>query len=99
MLLLQRTFRGDKRLWQGLGKDWQREREQHQGWFESLFNPFPWLTTLISAITGPLVILLLLLIFGPCILNLVHTFSRERISTVQIMMLRQQYQELNKDKV
>lgn len=76
-----------------------REREQHQGWFESWFNSYPWLTTLISAIMGPLVTVLLLLIFGPCILNHVHTFIRERSSTVQIMTLRQQYQELNKDKV
>lgn len=75
----------------------ERERQQHQGWYESWYNSSPWLTTLISAISGLLVILLLLLIFGLCILNRLHAFIRERISAVQVMMLRQQYQELNRN--
>ena len=37
---------------------------------------------------GPLLILLLLLIIGPCILNKLVTFIRERVSAVQILMLR-----------
>lgn len=77
----------------------KKEREEHQGWYESWYNSSPWLTTLISAVTGPLVILLLLLIFLPCILNRFRTFVRERISTAQVMMLRQQYQGLRQNEV
>uniref|UniRef100_A0A8D2B6A5 Envelope protein n=1 Tax=Sciurus vulgaris TaxID=55149 RepID=A0A8D2B6A5_SCIVU len=72
----------------------QRDREAHQGWFESWYNRSPWFTTLMSTLMGPLVILLLLLTFGPCILNRLVTFIRERVSAVQVLMLRQQYQSL-----
>lgn len=69
----------------------KRERESQQGWFESWFNKSPWLTTLLSSIAGPLIILMLLLTLGPCILNKLVAFVRERINTVQVMILRQQY--------
>ena len=36
----------------------------------------------------------LLLTFGPLILNRLVTFLRERISAVQMLVLRQQYQSL-----
>lgn len=69
----------------------QKERKASQGWFESWFNRTPWLTTLVFTLMGPLIILLLLLTFGPCILNRLVSFIRERVSAVQIMMLRQHY--------
>ncbi|KAK1338205.1 hypothetical protein QTO34_001319, partial [Cnephaeus nilssonii] len=72
----------------------RRDREAHQGWFESWYNRSPWFTTLISTLMGPLIILLLILTFGPCILNRLVTFVRERISAVQVLMLRQHYQSL-----
>nr|AAL87624.1 envelope glycoprotein [Porcine endogenous retrovirus] len=70
----------------------RREKETTQGWFEGWFNRSPWLATLLSALTGPLIVLLLLLTVGPCIINKLIAFIRERISAVQIMVLRQQYQ-------
>lgn len=45
---------------------------------------------------GPLLILLLLLTIGPCVLNRLVTFVRERVSAVQILMLKQQYQGLQR---
>jgi hypothetical protein len=56
------------------------------------------LTTLISTLMGPLLILLLFLIIGPCVLNRQLTFIRTRISAVQLLVLRQQYHAL-KDQV
>ena len=75
----------------------QREREQEaqQGWFESWSQRSPWLTSLISTLLGPLIILILLLTFGPCILNHLVSFIRERLNTIQIMVLRQQYQSVS----
>lgn len=43
---------------------------------------------------GPLRTLLLLLTFGPCILNKLVTFIRETVSAVKILMLCQQYHVL-----
>ena len=72
----------------------KREREASQGLFESWFTRSPWLTTLISTLTGPLLILVLLLTFGPCVLNRLISFVRERVSAIQVLMLRQQYHSL-----
>uniref|UniRef100_A0A480S3W7 Endogenous retrovirus group S71 member 1 Env polyprotein-like n=1 Tax=Sus scrofa TaxID=9823 RepID=A0A480S3W7_PIG len=72
----------------------RREREADQGWFEGWFNRSPWMTTLLSALMGPLVVLLLLLTVGPCLINRFVAFVRERVNAVQIMVLRQQYQGL-----
>ena len=73
----------------------QKEREQQKGLFESWFSQSPWLTTLISTLAGPLIMLLLLLTFGPCVFNRIIRFVRERVSAVQIMILRQQYAQLH----
>ena len=56
------------------------------------------LTTLLSTFMGPLLILLLLLIIGPCVLNRQVTFIRTRISAVRLLVLRQQYHAI-KDQV
>ena len=76
---------------QGLAQQ-KREWEAQQGWVESWFQCSPWLTTLVSTLLGPLVVLLLTLTFGPCILNRLMSFVKEHLNTIQIMVLRQQYQ-------
>ena len=52
------------------------------------------LTTLLSTFMGPLLILLLLLIIGPCVLNRQVTFIRTKISAVRLLVLKQQYHVL-----
>ena len=75
----------------------KRECEAQQGWFESWFQQSPWLTTLISTLLGPLLILVLMLTFGPCIINRLVAFVKECINTVQLFVLRQ-YQTVSQDR-
>ncbi|MQL00580.1 hypothetical protein EI005_25580, partial [Escherichia coli] len=57
----------------------RQKREQRQGWFQSWFNSSPWFTTSLSAYLGPLIILFLLLTFGPYILNRLAAFIKALI--------------------
>ena len=75
----------------------KREREVQQGWFESWFQQSPWLTTLISTLLGPLLVLLLMLTFSPCIISRLIAFVKKRINTVQLFVLRQQYQTVSQN--
>ncbi|RMC13414.1 hypothetical protein DUI87_10952 [Hirundo rustica rustica] len=63
------------------------EREAQQGWFESWFNQSPWLATLVPTLIGPLTMILLTLIFGPCILNKLVSFVRRRLEKVDILFV------------
>ncbi|RMB97195.1 hypothetical protein DUI87_26297 [Hirundo rustica rustica] len=65
----------------------KREREAQQGWFESWFNQSPWLATLVSTLIGPLTMILLPLIFGPCILKKLVSFVRSRFEKVDILFV------------
>ncbi|RMC16893.1 hypothetical protein DUI87_06147 [Hirundo rustica rustica] len=65
----------------------KREREAQRGWFESWFNQSPWLATLVSTLIGPLTMILLTLIFGPCILNKLVSFVRSRLEKVNILFV------------
>lgn len=76
-------------------KEKQWDQIKQQGWFESWFTKSPWLTTLLSALVGPLVILLLIVTIGPYILNRLVTFLQKQISSVKLMVIRQQYAMLN----
>lgn len=78
-------------------KQRQQLFESQQGWFEGWFNRSPWFTTLISSLLGPLIILTLLLLFGPCILNRLVQFVKDRVSVVQALVLTQQYHRLRHD--
>ncbi|KAM5315089.1 endogenous retrovirus group S71 member 1 Env polyprotein-like [Glossophaga mutica] len=74
-----------------------KEREQESessSWYASLYETSPWLTTLISALASPLVLLLLTLTIGPIILNKLLAFIRERIEVVKLMVLSQPYTRL-----
>ena len=47
----------------------KQEREAQQGWLESWYSWSPWMTSLFSALAGPVIFICLILIFGPCIIN------------------------------
>ena len=61
---------------------------------ESWFNQSPWLTTVISTLAGPLVMLLLALTFGPCVINKFVTFVESRLEKVQLMVMKQSELEM-----
>lgn len=75
----------------------QREKlfKEGQSWYEGWFNKAPWFTTLISSLIGPLIILLLILLFGPCILNKLVQFVRDRMSVIQAFAIALQYHRPN----
>ena len=72
----------------------EKEREAQGNWFEAWFNKSPWFTTLVSTLADPFVLLGLILTFGPCILNKLINFVKNRVNTVQLLVLRQQYEKL-----
>ena len=60
-------------------------------WYTGIYKMSPWLTTLISSISGPLLIILLCLTCGPIVINKLTSFIKERIETVKLMVLAQPY--------
>lgn len=71
-----------------------RERENEPdspNWFASLFKTSPWLTTLVSALVGPLILLLLTLTLGPIILKKLLAFIKDRVDGIKLMVLAQPY--------
>lgn len=72
----------------------QRLLDSQQGWFEGWINKSPWFATLLSSLMGPLIIFLLILLFGPCILNCLVQFMKDRLSVIQTLVLTHQYQQL-----
>uniref|UniRef100_A0A8I5QZ71 Uncharacterized protein n=1 Tax=Papio anubis TaxID=9555 RepID=A0A8I5QZ71_PAPAN len=59
-----------------------------QWWNSSMFS-------LLAPFLGPLLSLLFLLTVGPCVVNRILQFVREKFDTVQLMVLRAQYQPVN----
>ncbi|NWY08436.1 ENV1 protein, partial [Nothoprocta ornata] len=63
------------------------ELESNRSWYENWFNLSPWLTTLISTLAGPIITIILGLIFGPCILRFVLQFVKKRLEIAKLLVL------------
>ena len=72
----------------------RQDREAQQGRFKSCYSRSPWMTTLFSANAGLILIICLVLIFGPCIINKGIAFIQGRVDAVKLMVLQRQYQPI-----
>ncbi|TRZ14437.1 hypothetical protein HGM15179_012670 [Zosterops borbonicus] len=81
-------------IWQSMAELKERlmrrgQEFQQQNWFDSLFNQHPWIAPIVSTLIGPVVTILLALVFGPCLLNKITQFVKARLSRIDIMLLEQ----------
>ncbi|NXD18385.1 ENV1 protein, partial [Nothocercus nigrocapillus] len=74
------------KLREGLEKR-KKEQEAQRDWFSSWMNHSPWLATLIPTLVGPIVTIMVALVFGPCILNKLASFVKNRLERVNIMLV------------
>lgn len=69
----------------------KRDHKTQQRWFKSWYSKSPWVTTLFSALAGPVPVIFLLLVFGSCLINRRLAFVKNKINAVQLMVLQRQY--------
>ncbi|XP_026541007.1 MLV-related proviral Env polyprotein-like [Notechis scutatus] len=67
----------DKRL-----KERELERSSQYAWYQGLFSWSPWLTTLLSALIGPIILLILLCTIGPCVGTRLLKFVKKRLAAI-----------------
>ncbi|NWR82092.1 ENV1 protein, partial [Centropus unirufus] len=83
-----------EKLREGIEKR-RREWEDQSPWYGFWLNQSPLLTTLISTLVGPFIMLMLTLIFGPCIINKLVVFVKKKIEKVKLMVPTNEEKELD----
>lgn len=69
----------------------KKEREANKSWYENWFNTSPWLTTLLSTLAGPIIMLILGLTFGPCIIKYLLKVIKDHFDTTKLLLLNASY--------
>ncbi|NWT63345.1 ENV2 protein, partial [Erythrocercus mccallii] len=67
-----------------------------QSWF-NWFNYSPWLTTLLSTMTKPLILLILSLTLGSCIFNKIVVTVKNRLETACLMLMGAKYNQITEE--
>ncbi|NXF89411.1 ENV1 protein, partial [Eubucco bourcierii] len=65
----------------------KRERDLGKTGYEGWFNASPWLTSLLSAIAGPVILIMIVCLFGPCILKYLTNCIEKRFETTKLLIL------------
>lgn len=68
-------------------KEREELRSGDTNWYEKLFSWSPWLTTMLSAAIGPLMLVILGLLIGPCLVNCLMSYIKKRLQAVKLMAL------------
>lgn len=66
----------------------KREHEATQSWFECWYSQSPSPTTLVSSLTGPLILFFVAITFRPYVINKLLQYMGERLYTIQLMAQR-----------
>lgn len=68
-----------------------KKLNSNKSWFQSWFKWNPWLTTLLTSLAWPVVLLFFGLLIGPCVLNWLVNFMKNCIASVQLLYMHSHY--------